>query len=137
MVSYDSFPVDSFVAASCLIALPVPSTGPFPCEDAKKFHVISILHSFCNQDKVAAMYWFLNWLLGPLDHMCNPVMFSLSSCLMICPRNTTTQSLEWLWSFDATTAKVQPTLCQKAKVKAVIWFLCQWADWTSTCQKGE
>ena len=75
------------IAASRLIVPPIPSTGPFPREDAKKYHVISILHSFCNQDKVAAMYRFLNWLLGPLDHMCNAVMLSLTSCLMRCSRN--------------------------------------------------
>ena len=54
----------TLVAASRLIAPPILLTGPFPCEDAKKCHVILILHLLCNQDKVAAMYWFLNWLLG-------------------------------------------------------------------------
>ena len=87
------------VAASCFIVARIPSTGLFPCEDAKKkkkkkSHVISILHLFYNQDKVGAMHWSLNWLLEPSNHMHNAVMFSLSSCLKRCSRNTITQSLE-------------------------------------------
>ena len=41
------------VAPSRLIAQAIPSAVPFPGEDARKYHVISILHLFCNQDKVA------------------------------------------------------------------------------------
>ena len=133
------------VAASCFIVARIPSTGLFPCEDAKKkkkkkkkkSHVISILHLFYNQDKVGAMHRSLNWLLEPSNHMHNAVMFSLSSCLKRCSRNTITQSLEWLQSSDTTTAEVQSTLCQRAAVKTVIWFLYELADWTSTCQRVE
>ena len=131
VVSYDSFLVDNI---SRLIVPPILLTAPFPCEDAKKCHVILILHLLCNQDKVAAMYWFLNWLLG--YYVMLLYMFSLSSSLTRCWRKTT-QSLEWLWLPDTTTAKIQPTLCQRAAAKTVIWFLCQWADWTSSCQKME
>ena len=127
------------VAASCFIVARIPSTGLFPCADVKKkkSHVISILHLFYNQDKVGAMYRSLNWLLGPSNHMRNAVMFSLSSCLKRCSRNTITQSLEWLQSSDTTTAEIQSTLCQRAAVKTVIWFLYELADWTSTCQRVE
>ena len=137
VVSYDSFPLDNF--SSCqLLDHPTNSVNrTFSVWRCKKCHVISILHSFCNQDKIAAMHRFLNWLLVPSDHMCNAVMFSLSSCLMRCLKNTITQSLEWLQSCETTTAMVQPILCQRIAVKTVILFLWQWADWTSFYQKVE
>ena len=112
------------VAASRLIAPPVLWTRPFPIEDAKKYHVTSIMHLFCNQDKVASVYRFLNWSLGPSDHICNVGKFSLSSCLMMCSGNTVIHSLEWLRLSNTTIAEDQPILCQMAAVKIVIWFLC-------------
>ena len=48
---------------------PMPSTGPFPCEVAKKFHVIC---SWCLASRTgiaAAMNLFLNCDGGPSDHM--------------------------------------------------------------------
>ena len=133
VVSYDSFPLDNF--SSCqLLDCPTKSVNrTFSMWRCKKCHVVSILHSFCYQDKATSMYRFLNWLLGLSDHICNAVMFSLSSSFMMCSRNTITQSLELLQSSDTATAEVQPTFCQRAAAKTVILFLRQWADWTSSC----
>ena len=66
---------------------------------------------FATRIKLQVHNRFLNWLLGPADHMCNAVMFSLSSCLQSCSRNT------------ITTAKVQPTLCQRAAIKTDFLFV--------------
>ena len=46
--------------ASHLIASPIPSTGPFPCEGGKKIPCYFNTAFICNQEKVAAMYRFLN-----------------------------------------------------------------------------
>ena len=127
----------TFCVAILFTTPPIPSTGPFPCDVAKKFqHILSLCFS-CNHGIEAAVNLFLNWLLGPSDQICN--VFTLSSMTLLSNLSTKmiTESLEWVRSSEIITAEVHESYCHVTDVNIVTYFLFQWADWTSSCQSVE
>ena len=124
----------TFCVAILFTTPPNPSTGPFPCDVAKKFQNIFSLCFSCNHGIKVAMNLFLNCLLWPSDQICN--VFTLSSMTLLGNLSTKmiTESLERVRSSEIITAEVHDSCCHVTDGNVTTCSLFQSADWTSSRQ---
>ena len=114
--------LNDFLSWNSFIVPPIPSTGHFPWEDAKKFQDSLIPYFSSNQGIVAAMKWFLKWLLGPSDHNCKTLTILLTSSDTNLSIRIITKSFMWLKLPETTITDLQISWHQTTEVNTLLAF---------------